>query len=660
MAAADDSAGDEAETPAMARALAIRSIVAEIIVLATPVAPSRDLASMLQVSHAWREEALSEQRVWCHVHLVQRSVPPHGADFGAVTVLEVHSRVVPETILWMPIVQAARCIRRLSIPVPNGHSARQLSSDGAASLLAALPSELIELDVAGHWQAVTDSWLAQLAERCPRLTALDVSACSALHVVGPTLRTWSLVSLRMTRCTHIRLDDAAVISTIAAMPLTRLHGSCHARAALFHALSGCDLAKGLKELKLGSCYLEDADIEALGGLSGLECLDLSELNHNSLISTDALVTALRGLTSLRRLTLDGADGTVAFFSAAGSIVSLRTTLTYLEVRSDTERSSQNSESLSKLLTALASFESLTHVVLQSHGIAPGAHDPFRNLDALDVALALGAREAPPQGSDAEASEGTPALAGFASARWFHRAWLATPRMHAAFVYVALRRALAEARLRGDAHERVACFTQPQATPQEVDRPLANGQPLLEALEAAGLLTVSELEAVADRLGQPHRFVGLALALALMARTFSVLGMSATHNAQDECWLWVEDRLFHAWLAIEDPELATYAYDPRHMLEGLRKAVVDADAACADAMVLLMSLPQPTDGQASALDAAAWRRHSEISWQGMPVVQRFDRAISWRAARLARARRATQEQQEHTTSASEDLGFDLFD
>ena len=233
-------------------------------------------------------------------------------------------------------------------------------------------------------------------------------------------------------------------------------------------------------------------------------------------------------------------------------------------------------------------------------------------------------------------------------------------MHAAFVYVVLRRALADARLRGDAHERVACFTPPQATPLEVDRPLANGQPLLEALEATGVLTVSELEAVADRLGQPHRFVGLALALALMARTFSVLGMSATHNAQDECWLWVEDRLFHAWLAIEDPELATYAYDPRHMLEGLRKAVVDADAACADAMVLLMSLPQPTDGQASALDAAAWRRHSEISWQGMPVVQRFDRAISWRAARLARARRATQEQQEHTTSASEDLGFDLFD
>ena len=652
MASTDDSAGDEAETPAMARALAIRSIVAEIIVLATPVTPSRDLASMLQVSHAWREEALSEQRVWRHVHLVQRSVPPHGTDFGAVTVLEVHSRVVPETIIWMPIVQAARCIRRLSIPAPNGHSASQLSSDGAASLLAALPAELIKLDVAGHWQAVTDSWLAQLAERCPRLTALDVSACCALHVVGPTLRTWSLVSLRMTRCTKIRLDDATVISTIAAMPLTLLHGSCHARAALFHALSDCELAKGLKELKLGSCYLEDADIEALGGLSGLECLDLSELNHNSLISTDALVTALRGLTSLSNLTLDGVDGTVAFFSAAGSIVSLRITLTHLAVRSDTERSSQNSESLSKLLTALASLESLTHVVLQSHGITPGAHDAFRNLDALDVALALGAREAPPQGSDAEAGEGTPAFAGFARARWFHRAWLRTPSMHAAFVYVALRRALADARLRGDAHERVACFTPPQATPQEVDRPLANGQPLLEALEATGVLTVSELKAVADRLGQPLRFVGLALALAVMARTFSVLGMSATH-AQDECWLWVEDRLFHAWLAIEDPDLAAFdRAEHMHMLEGLRKAVVDADAACADAMVLMMSPPEATEGQASAPDAATWRWHS---WQ---VVQRFSRAIARRAARLARARGAIQEQQEHTTSASEDLGFDV--
>ena len=94
-----------------------------------------------------------------------------------------------------------------------------------------------------------------------------------------------------------------------------------------------------------------------------------------------------------------------------------------------------------------------------------------------------------------------------------------------------------------------------------------------------------------------------------------------------------------------------------MLEGLRKAVVDADAACADAMVLMMSPPEATEGQASALDAATWRRHS---WQGMPVVQRFLRAIARRAARLARARGATQEQQEHTTSASEDLGFDLFD
>jgi len=72
----DDAAGDEAEKPAMARALAIRSsIVAEIIVHATPVAPSRDLASMLQVNHAWRKEALLDQRVWRHVHLVQRSVP---------------------------------------------------------------------------------------------------------------------------------------------------------------------------------------------------------------------------------------------------------------------------------------------------------------------------------------------------------------------------------------------------------------------------------------------------------------------------------------------------------------------------------------------------------------------------------------------------------
>lgn len=653
------SAGDEAETPAMARVLAIRSIVAEIIVQATPVVPSRTLASMLQVNHAWREEALCEQRVWRHVHLVRRRMPPHGTKFGAVTVLEVDSLVVPETS-WMPIVQAARCIRRLSIPVPNGHLAGQLSSDGAASLLAALPSELIELDVAGQWQTVTDRWLAQLAERCPRLTALDVSTCSDLHAVGSALRTWSLVSLRMTRCTRIRLDDPTVISTIAAMPLTLLHGSIHARAPLFHALS----AKGLKELKLCSCYLEDADIEALGGLARLECLDLSELNENTRISTDALLTALRGLTSLRRLTLDSFDGTVALFSAAGSILSLRANLTHLTMHSDTIHS-QNSDSLSKLLTALTSFESLTHVILQSHGIAPDAREPFRNLDALDVALALGAREAPPQGTGGEATEGTPASAGFVSARWFDRAWLTTPCMHAAFVYVALRRALADAHLCDDAEELLACFTPPQATPHEVDRPLANGQKLLEALEAVGLQTVSELEAVADRLGQPVRFVGLALALGLMARTFVILGVK-----EDECWLWVEDRLFHVWLAIGDhggmhggadvasaATTATADVNLGSMLEGLRKAVVAADTACSDAMVLIMSPPEPAVGSSSAPDAATWLQRS---WQARPVVRRFEVAIARRAARLARARGATEEDPEHTTYLSEDMGFDLFD
>ena len=78
------------------------------------------------------------------------------------------------------------------------------------------------------------------------------------------------------------------------------------------------------------------------------------------------------------------------------------------------------------------------------------------------------------------------------------------------------------------------------------------------------------------------------------------------------------------------------------------------------MVLLMSPPQPTEGQASALDAAAWRQRSVVVRHPGFVVQRFERAIVRRAARLARARGATQEQQEHTTSASEDLGFHLFD